>query len=895
MTLFLRIALWNANGLAQHCQEIKYFIQNNKIDVLLVSETHFTDRTFFKIPNFTLYNTNHPDNTAHGGSAVLIKNTIKHYELPKFQQDHLQASSVVVEDWAGPITLSSVYCPPRHAITSVMFENYFNILGNKFIAGGDYNAKHQQWGSRLANPRGRALFKTLEDNNYSSLSTGEPTYWPTDMRKLPDVLDIFVAKGIPYNYLLAESCLDLSSDHSPVIVTLSTTVVLKTRPTILYNKNTDWDAYRNFINQQLTLNISLKTPQELEGGIELLNEVIQISAKQATPPIKNIDQKQFNYPLYIKNMISNKRRLRRIWQNSRSPVDKANLNRAAQNLKRHLFIVKNQWFTEYSENLSPSASSDYSLWKATKHITNRPQSNLPPILKQDGSWAKSNLEKSEVFGTHFESVFKPHNDDNPSDQVLEYLDSPLQMTLPVKPFSPSEIRNTIGKDLKEKKSPGHDLITGKLLKELPRKCIVFITLIFNAVLRLEHFPLQWKKAQLVVVPKPGKPNNQATSYRPISLLPVISKVFEKLFLRRIHILIKESDVLPYHQFGFRQKHSTIEQIHRIVDVIRQDLENKRYCSAAFLDVTQAFDKVWHTGLLYKIKKYLPHSCFKILKSYLSDRSFQIKYQDILTSFYEIKSGVPQGSVLGPFLYILFTADLPCDPNTTVATFADDTAILSSHFDPVVASQNLQISLQSFSNWLNEWRIKVNESKSTHVTFSLRSQICPPVYLNNNPIPQSNEVKYLGMTLDRKLNWRSHIWLKRQQLNLKLNNLNWLLGRKSKLSLKNKLLVYKVILKPVWTYGIQLWGTASSSNIEILQRFQSKVLRTLTGAPWYVSNLTLHRDLKVPCVKDEIRRFSENYLSKLNYHPNYIAVNLLDNSNFVYRLKRSSVLDLSSRF
>ena len=157
------------------------------------------------------------------------------------------------------------------------------------------------------------------------------------------------------------------------------------------------------------------------------------------------------------------------------------------------------------------------------------------------------------------------------------------------------------------------------------------------------------------------------------------------------------------------------------------------------------------------------------------------------------------------------------------------------------------------------------------------------------------MKYLGLHLDKTLIWKTHVWTKRQLLNLKLNQLNWLLGNRSKLSLESKLLIYKVVLKPVWTYGLQLWGTCSNSNIEIIQRFQWKVLRKIAQRPWFVSNKSLHQDLQTPYVKDEIVRYSSRYIKKLDSHPNHLALNLLDNNVHVHRIKRHSVLDLPSRF
>jgi len=124
--------------------------------------------------------------------------------------------------------------------------------------------------------------------------------------------------------------------------------------------------------------------------------------------------------------------------------------------------------------------------------------------------------------------------------------------------------------------------------------------------------------------KPGKPANDKKSYRPISLLPVISKLFEKLLLKRLKPIIEKRKLIPQHQFGFRSKHSTIDQVHRIVSVIEKSLEEKKICTALFLDVAQAFDKVWHKGLLCKIHKTLPQEYYTILKSYINQRFFRIK-------------------------------------------------------------------------------------------------------------------------------------------------------------------------------------------------------------------------------------------------------------------------------
>ena len=363
------------------------------------------------------------------------------------------------------------------------------------------------------------------------------------------------------------------------------------------------------------------------------------------------------------------------------------------------------------------------------------------------------------------------------------------------------------------------------------------------------------------------------------------KLFEKLLTNQLLPLLEDLKTLPDHQFGFPKQHATTEQIHRITHNISQTLEKKKYCSAIFLDIQQAFDKVWHEGLLYKLKKVLPHTYYSILKAYLTKRQFMDKYVDAITTSFPIVAGIPQGSILEPLLFSIYTADLPISTEITIAIFADDTALLASHANPIIASSTLQRGLDSMEKWFQKWGFKINEKKSSHVTSTLRKQTCPQVSINNITVPNKDTVRYLGMTLDRRLTWKQHIVDKSKQLRDKLKKLYWLIGRRSNLSTQNKITLYKTVIKLVWTYGIQLWETVSNSNIEIFQRFQSKMLRSLINVPWYVTNETIHRDLKISTIKDEIRNSRSKYNARINNHHNPLITQLLDTTDQVRRLKR----------
>jgi hypothetical protein len=168
-------------------------------------------------------------------------------------------------------------------------------------------------------------------------------------------------------------------------------------------------------------------------------------------------------------------------------------------------------------------------------------------------------------------------------------------------------------------------------------------------------------------------------------------------------------------------------------------------------------------------------------------------------------------------------------------------------------------------------------------------------VNNNQLTQTDNVKYPGIHLDGRLTWRKHITTKRKQLYLKLCKLYWIIGRWSQLSLENKLLVYKAILKPNWSYGIQLWRSASNSTIDILERFWSKVLWIITDALWYVPNVVITCNLQVPTVRQAVRTYSVTYRQRLTDRPNRLASSLLQGPRYTRRLKCYYPEDLAATF
>ncbi|KAL4096493.1 hypothetical protein QTP88_021438 [Uroleucon formosanum] len=209
----------------------------------------------------------------------------------------------------------------------------------------------------------------------------------------------------------------------------------------------------------------------------------------------------------------------------------------------------------------------------------------------------------------------------------------------------------------------------------------------------------------------------------------------------------------------------------------------------------------------------------------------------------------------------------------VADYADDKAILSIHSDPVVAIQNLQSHLTLMEEWYTKWRVKINQSKSIHTTFTLRLAPCDDVFIYGTLIPSALSTKYLGLTLDKRMTWAHHIKEKIVKLNLRLRLLKSLIFNNKYTHINTKLLIYKSLLKPIWTYGLQLWGNAKKSNLNKIQTFQNKALRNLLNAPPYVSNHSIRSDLKIPLVHDEAKSYYKRFHLRLPSHPNLLARDL----------------------
>jgi hypothetical protein len=397
-----------------------------------------TKKNYFNLPRYKLCYTSHPGGTAHGSTAILTKERVEQYKLLKYEEDSIQATSIKVKGFPYEITITAVYCPSRQNLKKEHFETFFQRLGPKFIARGDYKSKHTLWGSRLTTTKVIDLSKIIQEKNSSFLSTGTPTYWPTDGNKISDLLNVFVTNGIFSTCTNIQSSYRLNSDHSPIMVTLSTSVIVRKPTPRLHNSKANWDTYRQIIQDEVNLSLKLKEHEVIELETNNLLSLLQHSAKEAT---SNNDPKRTanNIPYEIKNLLAEKRRSRSIWQRTHTADSRRKYNRKSNKLKSELQEIPNKSFAKYVSNIQRQGNS---IWKRIKN-RGRSKTSPSPIRKHStppGPWAKSDKEKAEIFAEHLSEVFSPHNNDQ-DQEVQQDLAVPIQSQECLKTFTLKEIKD----------------------------------------------------------------------------------------------------------------------------------------------------------------------------------------------------------------------------------------------------------------------------------------------------------------------------------------------------------------------------------------------------------------------------------------------------------------------
>lgn len=504
-------------------------------------------------------------------------------------------------------------------------------------------------------------------------------------------------------------------------------------------------------------------------------------------------------------------------------------------------------------------------WQISKHLRNK--CKYDPPLKVRDSYVASSAGKAEALAESFSKAHRntlpgDYNTDIEVNETIQEIALHQELNVDASTYAkPKEIRSIIHR-LKSKKAPGRDGVRNVLLKNLSRKGIVFLTKLINACLKFSYFPSSWKCATVIPIPKPNKDITDPGNYRPISLLNSMSKILERVVLIRLNRHLETNRTIPNEQFGFKQAHSTTHQLMRVSKTIRSAFAHKKSAGIVLLDIKKAYDSVWHEAVVFKLhRSRCPQYLVKIMHSFLKRRSFRVSVSGSLSNVHDIPFGLPQGSVLSPTLYNVFTSDVIIIDGVIYTFFADDTGYLVIDKDPAIITTHLQAAENSLEEFQKTWRIKLNPGKTQAIFFTKRRS---PRYLPSRQInaggvvvPWSDDVKYLGVVYDRKLLFDKHVNNCIAKCNGLVHCLYPLINRRSKLHLNNKMLLYKLIFRATLVYGAPAWKDCAASHRKRIQRMQNKLLKMIFDLDPYFSTDELHR---LACI-ETIEEFIDKSMNK----------------------------------
>ena len=383
------------------------------------------------------------------------------------------------------------------------------------------------------------------------------------------------------------------------------------------------------------------------------------------------------------------------------------------------------------------------------------------------------------------------------------------------------------------KSCGHDEIPPKLVKEISKQIVKPLTHIYNQSLLTGVIPNDLK---IAIVTPVFKANNKKefSNYRPISVLPCFSKILEKIMYKRVVKYLDKHNMLFESQYGFRKKkHSTNLATIELVTKILQAIDNNEYTIGVFLDLAKAFDTVNHEILLKKLEHYgIRGIALEWFQNYLTNRKQIIKYKLEKSESLTIKCGVPQGSVLGPLLFLIYMNDISkCSEILSIILFGDDTNLFFSHQNLFTLKETMNRELINITSWLSANKLSLNIKKTHFIIFKSRGKKLNQnvkITINNQDIEQVKYTKFLGLYIDEEFTWKYHI----DQVATKISKMTGIMAKaRHYLSLKTLQTIYDTMVYPYLTYRNIVWTSTYPSRLKSLFMLQKKIVRIMTFAKY----------------------------------------------------------------
>lgn len=745
-------------------------------------------------------------------------------------------------------------------------ESIFNMasLHDNCLIIGDFNP----------NPtKKKHIRQFLNMSNFVQITTS-PTYvMEHNPNSTPDLL--FCTRNIRNLITQVEVVPDLCSDHLSILIHVnSTSKVPKPIPMVTKNYNlcnvkTVNSAMKDYIEKNPTITVDT---------ISTFNKRLKESIDKASP---SITAKHYNFPLppFIIRLIKEKRRLYRDFRVYEVPELKKQFNELNKKIQKLVKQYRTEKYMEACDTINLCKGKNY--WHEVRKLSRYQKTpGTEELVDPTDGRVHSNPEKIvNIHADYLEGVytftedvsFCPHSkniiDDWYESAFLKPFETPEDALM-----SEEEYFCLLGQG--SNTVPGYDNVTRKLLRSLDLYIHNFIREIINFCLTSQHFPHDWKTSIIICIPKKDSSLSDPANYRPISLLPVIGKIFETHLKNKLMSAVSEK--IPPYQFGFQSGKSTSHPLTILVSNFQAARHEKLKSAAVFLDVRKAFDSVWHKGLLFKLHKLkTPYYLLNLLKQFLSNRSSMVKFKNHFSHCFSAQQGLPQGSPISPSLYNLFCHDVYNDhPDAFNLTayallYADDTALVSHSRDVASSIRKLQTLVNETESWFRKWRILINPTKTQFfIPFLPLSAPSPTIIIQSTAISVTPTCNYLGITLDRTLKFFTHATKVKMKVNIRAKHFKSLSFGGRGISTSCASHIYKTICRPIIEYGAILLNDAPRKTKYHLEVAERSALRSITrirnprNPLFNPSNQLLYQLTDILPIDTRLQRLSDKYFINL---------------------------------
>ena len=579
--------------------------------------------------------------------------------------------------------------------------------------------------------------------------------------------------------------------------------------------------------------------KEKLGEIEDVDEMCDIFlqsflqiAKECIPTktvtVRNNDKPWFNSELRRAIRIRDRLRKKALKSKRDGDVKKyKNQRNKVNNMKK---VAKENFENNLDNIILESSGNHKSYWKIMRMLikSDKGRISLPPLLniidnENFEDVVYEDAKKCEILNKYFCSISQL-DDDNVD---LPYFESKTESCIAEIVISERDIIDII-EVLDPRKASGPDKISHKMLKICPGLIAIPLKIILNQSLKQCKYPSQWKIANVTAIFKKGD-SSLPSNYRPISLISCVGKLMERVIYKYVYNYLSQNKLIYEYQSGFLPKHSTVHQLIEMYNSILNSLEKKELSCFVFCDFSKAFDRVWHRGLIHKMKSYgIKGNLLLWFQNYLQGRKQKVVVKDSESTLSNISSGVPQGSVLGPLMFLIYINDIGQNLLSLGRLFADDTSLGYSSDDEITIKNVIDHDLSELSNWSSRWLMSFNPDKTEIMLFSnVEIQNNLTLSFNGKCIPVTNSHKHLGVTFSSDGKWNEHI---DNIVSSVTKHLNVLRKLKYKINRCNLEKLYIVFIRPLLEYACEVWDNCGVSNLEKLEKLQTEAARIVTGLP-----------------------------------------------------------------